>query len=905
MNDRRRRIRVRWQVLLPLAAVVVFLCVTVGSSLLGRTFFGAGDLIETRAPWVETTMVDGVVNRCVSDTIDSVIPSLMVADERYAAGDLAPLWEARASAGSALSATPASGTTSPIAMLAMAFPTVTMTAWIKVLEVALAVGGTMLWARRVGLSAGAGAVAGLIFVSSGFMVMWTNWPQTRTAAVFPLIFWCLERILQDRTWRSALPFPFVLALLALGGFPAIAVHAVYVAAAYGVLRLLLTRRSAGESGGRGQLRPVWLTVTGGACAVGLVAFQIVPWVQGLMGTDLSYRSEQWKVVIDDAQLVTTMFPLALGTCDNALGFWSSTLPIEGITFIGAGAVVLCLAAVTLPLIDQGMRGLRWFLLGTGALALWISFAGGAVNYVVQLLPLMGDNSLHRVRGIGALMFAMLAGIGFDAIRRSATSRRSVLAWSGLVAGPVLGAVIVLQIRAASPSVDHWVSIKGSIILGIVAVCATAGVWGLTMLLRERRGLLAAVVVPVVVLAEAISFTAAFWPRTEPETLYRDTSVTTYLQRHLGHERMVGAQNAFWRGAGRVDEMRSLDGHTFVTEEWGALLRAADPNMFVSPTAHSLSDLEALDSPVLDRLSVRYAVADTNLAPPGEIVGGGEQVPGAVELGETPVERVLQDPSGLRGVVLDLVGRGETPEDARIVVETLDDEGHLLADSERRLRSSDQGRVFVPVTSVDLPMTGPVTVRVRLEGATVQAVPGSSGGPWVGALVAPEEPVRIVHTRDAVIYERPSALPRFRWADSAVTCTETTECAAMMGAVPDSTALLEPADAATVEFGGEPARLVVESDRADYRRVVVDADGAGLLVVADALQDGWVARVDGQDVPLVMADSAMMGIPVPAGEHVVELGYEPVGGGTLPWLAGLTMLGLVASAIVPALRRRGT
>jgi uncharacterized membrane protein YfhO len=57
---------------------------------------------------------------------------------------------------------------------------------------------------------------------------------------------------------------------------------------------------------------------------------------------------------------------------------------------------------------------------------------------------------------------------------------------------------------------------------------------------------------------------------------------------------------------------------------------------------------------------------------------------------------------------------------------------------------------------------------------------------------------------------------------------------------------------------------------------VDARGDGYLVVADALQQGWVGEVDGEPADLVDADHAGVAVHVPAGRHEVTLRYAPPG-----------------------------
>ncbi|MDQ4133998.1 MAG: YfhO family protein, partial [Actinomycetota bacterium] len=78
----------------------------------------------------------------------------------------------------------------------------------------------------------------------------------------------------------------------------------------------------------------------------------------------------------------------------------------------------------------------------------------------------------------------------------------------------------------------------------------------------------------------------------------------------------------------------------------------------------------------------------------------------------------------------------------------------------------------------------------------------------------------------------------------------------------------------------------------------------LLVVAETYFPGWVARVDGERVPVVEADGAFVGVPVPAGDHRVTLEYQRPAASTAGRLVTATTLLLsVALLLHPRLRRR--
>jgi hypothetical protein len=70
-----------------------------------------------------------------------------------------------------------------------------------------------------------------------------------------------------------------------------------------------------------------------------------------------------------------------------------------------------------------------------------------------------------------------------------------------------------------------------------------------------------------------------------------------------------------------------------------------------------------------------------------------------------------------------------------------------------------------------------------------------------------------------------------------------------------------------------AATIVEV-RADRVRLEVDASEPGMVVLADAFDPGWKALVDGSPVPVLPANVAFRGVPVPAGRHEVEMRYRP-------------------------------
>ena len=101
--------------------------------------------------------------------------------------------------------------------------------------------------------------------------------------------------------------------------------------------------------------------------------------------------------------------------------------------------------------------------------------------------------------------------------------------------------------------------------------------------------------------------------------------------------------------------------------------------------------------------------------------------------------------------------------------------------------------------------------------------------------------------------------------------------------------------------GQPAAVSILADGGDEVKVRLDARGDGYLEIADPIQFGWKATIDGKGADILAADHAGGAVHVASGTHVVSLRYVPPGRRTG---MALTALSLVAmGTVVLATRRR--
>lgn len=143
------------------------------------------------------------------------------------------LWDPYQAGGTEAGALPNSAMLSPLSLPWWLMSSDKAPAAVKLLEIAaVALGMQLLVRNRWRLPAFTAPLAALVFVSSGFMITWTNWPQTRVAALIPLLFWATDRLAIERRWIDIVPMALVTASLLLGGFPAVTAYAMYAAVAF-------------------------------------------------------------------------------------------------------------------------------------------------------------------------------------------------------------------------------------------------------------------------------------------------------------------------------------------------------------------------------------------------------------------------------------------------------------------------------------------------------------------------------------------------------------------------------------------------------------------------------------------------------------------------------------------------
>ncbi|MEO6880687.1 MAG: hypothetical protein ABI181_07020 [Mycobacteriaceae bacterium] len=923
-------VRARWG---PTAWValgwVVFVALTLGTSLAGRAVFASTDLLQQWAPWNPGTAYD-VTNRLSRDVTDSLFPSYAQITARLGQGDI-PGWTELTGPGQPLASAPSMPTLTPTVWPYLFLPLHYAPAVVKLAQLAVGAAGMILLLRRWGTRCPAALLAGMVYATSGFFVSWANFPQASVAAFIPALLWSVERLVQRvdpsltadgrlavaARWAGAVaPVALVVACLFLGGFPAVAAWSLYAAGAYALVRLL--HRPWGSS----VLR---LAAAGLGVGLGLAlsAVQMLPFITHLGTASLDYRADEFTYTSPPSTLITTLLPRVMAS-DLAPFTAPPQNAIEYNSYLGSAAVLLVMLALVLPR-PPGFprRVLGYLVVTTVVLVMLIWFQNPLVTWMGHL-PVFSGNPVGRLRSVLFVGLSALAGLGADALLRGHRPGRR----AGTIVVGGLGVVVVLAGVVSWFRFGRFTGYSTAVVDTAVALGAVVVVGAL--LAAGRRVHPERVLLPVLVAlvcAQSVLGTGFYWNTTDQAHFYPQRDSLDYLRTHQGLDRVTAARGTMRPSVPALYGVRMLDSHTFIPDEWAALLRGlnteeASTDYFETPTITQLPSASAaqLAVPGLDQLSVSLAVAPASAPVLGTPVGGaalGSAQTGIIAGGVLSLEpgrsvRTTINPTDLRALRLELAADSpDDPAGSHLDVTVAAADGTVLATGSQFGRSLPAGYTDVALVGDNLRQRaarGPWTVTVHWEGSGLLTLTGGDGVPALVAITPRADGLRLVYAGEGVvIYHRTTALPRIRWASRTLVVAD--EAARVR------TVARIPLDPATVVLGapgartdvGSTATVDVTEDTGDTLTTRVDATGAGYLVMADWMAPGdWTATVDGRAARLVVADQALSAVPVPAGAHTIAVRYTPRGqraGLLLSGIAGLALLGAGVLCVAEGARAR--
>ena len=891
---------------MPAAVFVACAFLLMPQALLGQRTYAGVDLMEPRAPYRDALgRVPEVESPIQSDQAESI--ATRVAFFRALRSGTFQRWDPEPAAGQPVGTLPLGGLMSPFSIGFLCLP-----GWYAIgLKVFLALvfcqAFTYLLLRRLGTGVGPAVLAGVAYTFSGTALVFIH----RVDVVFlvPALFWAAHRLHARPGVRRMAVLAGLVAWGWFEGFPSGWVYAVYATGAWAAW--LALRDAPGVVAAVRRAVVPGLAIVWG---VGLAAVSLVPFVAEVVdrGT-LDVRAGALGAHIPSIQLFGLFDLSAIGPPLSG-PWWSGVNPVESVSHLGMiaalalGAALVAGALGRVRLAPEG--AVAWpFFCGMAVVAFVVCFLGTPLLSAVEQLPGVARNPIGRSRYLLNLAAVVLGALAVDTwwTRRAETGVRASRAAAASLLAVLAGGVALHGpdfARAASANNRLRDVVSGfGIALLLAAVAAVVAS-------RRSRG--ATGVVAALLFAQLGWPLRHFKPEAPVRDFYGETRGHSAVRDLLGgRHRMAATEYNFYPNSGQALGLPDLRGVALRSEELRALIQAFNPQAFArDPLKIDLRrDEWNVASPLLDHLAVGYFAEGTDELPFGRVApdpdltwdrwAPADDVPVGAMSGVAPgplngVYVPLRAGGRCRGawVRLDLVGGGRT-----------------IASSTRSAFDVGGGWTGFAVIGRELAAGDPYRLVVTSTKASCRVQVGLTGGRAARQVLIedPGQAIRLASTEQAWVYQRPSAWPLVsahrRWR-----------------AFPDQAALLawaagrppEEADVAAYvgaerpgSGGAEGPDPVVVSSRVvdNSARAVVEGDVDSLLVVSQAMADGWTARVDGEPAELVAVDGALQGVFVPAGRHTVVLSYMPstfVLGSAVSGAAGLAM---VLAAVVPWRRRR--
>ncbi|MFQ6020029.1 MAG: YfhO family protein, partial [Dehalococcoidia bacterium] len=369
------------------------------------------DLLLQFNPW-SSLAPDGfsVKNHLRSDIVDASIPRSQLFREAITDGDF-PLWTPLHSQGRPFASNLLGSFFHPFKALLL-LPLLQGLSLFFMAKLFAAGLFMYLFLRRLGVGQAGSLLGSIAYMFSGFNVVWLMWSHTTVSSFAPLLFLQTENLLRRPTPGNVAFLSLAIALMVLGGFPAVAGYFFYAVGLYFIVRLaqiVLKDRIA-----RKALRTVGAFCLSFALGAGLTAFLILPSLEYARFIDVGYRESLSLIGMPVDRAVQLVFPNFFG--NQVFGsFHGSGNLNESSGYVGI---------VTLLIACFGFAvGLKWrrvapaFFGGLTLLSFLIIYDIGPFLSLVSHLPIFDLNLNTRTLSVFGFAAAATAAFGFDELLR--------------------------------------------------------------------------------------------------------------------------------------------------------------------------------------------------------------------------------------------------------------------------------------------------------------------------------------------------------------------------------------------------------------------------------------------------------------------------------------------------------
>lgn len=853
----------RQHVALTVLLFVAASLVITGPSLLRGQTLGGTDILQVTSPYREELSSQPTLGNPIQTDQLEQIPLVSTFWRSLRQGDL-QLWDSSVGMGIPLGAVTHNRVLAPWNVVLLVTDAAIGITLATTLALICGMWGMYLLSRRLGIGVGGSRVAAVVYVLSGPAQVAIL--RIHEVILFPIVLYAIHGALtaSDRRGRRLWLLAGSVAALGVAGFPSAALYAIYATIPFTAVVALGARgdepfrrrvRAAVRNGG-----PAGLAVLTGTALASVQTLYGFRYLRGSGAIDRVFTISDNTGTDKLATFTSGRFFGSFPAGDWWLGTEANANPYQASFMVGAVATILLALLVTNRRMSRPSDHLSYVLtryVGPMALIVLVAVSsGGPLLWLLQRLPFVANNSITHSRYLAAFAVALLAGAAIESwLGSEAGAVPAPLRWQ---VGPLLALVAAGTahglLRAAEA--DMLRQVGGALIVP----SAVAGLAGAVIAMRRRRG--AALLLCALAIGELGWGLWGFTPRSRAEWFYPETPEVADLRERVeadGKSRfgsvgldVLPPHAAMWLD---VPDVRV----SFPSSQrYRQLMEAADPAVFERRRLRTIFTT-GLDpgTAALDAAAVRFLVQPLDDRPleidepvrfPQD---AGDQLPSEVDL--PPSDRPA------RWIVVGVERLDPGCEEGWVEL----DIGDLRV---RRLVREVDGVATFPVP--DLVLSQPTTARIVASHCAMRLAEPDGGVHHV----LPDASTRMVEVGRWVLYERPTARPRVELVQQVLRVDDPTERLAVLARRdPDRPTLVEGVDLPSRLAKG---RVAVVSDNHDEIVLHVDSQGAGFLVLRDAVDAGWTATVDGEPVPIVPTDHAARGVQVPQGSSEVIFRFFP-------------------------------
>ncbi|HRQ40645.1 MAG TPA: YfhO family protein [Chloroflexota bacterium] len=884
----------------------------VGEAFLpGRVLLPLDIVVQSWAPWQQPNQPVVVHNIMLTDVVNYIYPVKAFMAETVRAGTL-PLWNPYVFTGYPFTYNTQAGLFYPLSVFYYLFAPVTAVDLTIAAQLILGLWFMFLYLRRIQLRRLAALAGAAAFMFNGLMVGWLEWQVVHAAIIWlPLQLYLVERLAQNLEARSPksnhasrithhasritdyrLPITNILllgiafAIPWLGGHWSWTLYGSLTVVVYMVFRLSILpdgwrwlRRQGGAAGQRlgRSVTAVLLTL---AVGIGLSLIQVLP--------ALHYLSQSHRKALSLSESISQglfnrgavfFVPNFFGNTAHQ-NWWGPANSNFAETIFYSSILVLLLSGLVL-LLRRDFYSLFFSAWG-GLTLLWA--LGSPAYFPLYLLPVFNGIQPSRAAFLVGFCLAALAALALDGLMQPTLKRPRALWRASLLIAGLMAAVTAVYLFYYRADVGRtWVYLQPQLAWFLFFL-----VGSLALVAARLRGWLSphwfGLLAFAWIVADLFLFSHDYNTIGDVHDLYPDTAVASFLKQDPEPYRIVTPAEglSFTPNTSLLMKIPNLSGYEpGVLQRISNLLELAEGTSTVR-FGRVIMPLDALDSPILDLLNVKYITTKNDYWAATPTVDAAQAT--VAGWSALPLEQSFtMNHAGLQrlDIPLQLSAQAEGQVIARILSENgLYEFAHAAVNTADIPDGGWQSFYFEPFPSV---WGRDFRFRLEYAGQNGEVLAGMNE---VGAaafaayfLPRPELTYEEGMTR---VYLNEGYQPRVFVAPEAQIVADETEALAAL-----AQNMMRLQEVVFIELEGQPAppdlgtavavpaQATIRSYELNRVEIEVTTQSPAFLVLSDTWYPGWRATVDGDHTAVYRANSLLRAIYVPAGTHTVTFFYRPM------------------------------